>query len=108
MSRVLNESGHGHSDLSVFITQVGGLEATINFYGSHTDIAEMSARRLMNAWWGDVEVRRQNGTYWKVTLFEPSYEHIGDGDCFSRATLIAARRAVKRYEEITARWAVPR
>ena len=60
--------------------------------------SESWASSILNAWPGDYEIRRQNG-YFRVTLFEPSYEHIGSAAARPEAIYAAVGKAIRSFNE---------
>lgn len=78
--------------------QIDGLGTAIAVYGPWTKISNFAAYELLAKWSGDYEIKRQNGLYFRVTLFEPSYEHIGEDANLPAAVLAAARKALARYD----------
>ena len=79
--------------------QIDGLATVMSVYGPWMKIAVFAAHELLAKWPGDYTIQRRNGTYFKVTLFEPSYEHIGEDANFPQAVLLAAQGALLSQSE---------
>ena len=80
--------------------EIAMLDRVIEAIGHGSDTAAGWAKTILTYWRGDFEIRRKND-HFRVTLFEPSYEHIAWGESQTLAILGAARKAVQSYAERT-------